>query len=121
MNILKIIIVSLILHSTNVLAGNKNVIEYSSVSEALEKLKKHPSSNVSQQGGWSIVSLKENGNQVIWFFAPKEHAVHPAVVKKTITVKDSGTETVILTLCEAPKQKCDDLIKQFKNLNEIYK
>ena len=121
MNILKIIIASLILYSTNLLAGNESTIDYSSVSDALEKLKKRPSSNVSQQSGWSIVSLVENGNHVIWYFAPKEHAAHPAVVKKTITVKDGGIETVILTLCEGPKQKCDDLIKQFKNINEIYK
>ena len=121
MKILIIIIACLILHPTNLLAGNESAIDYSSVSDALEKLKKHPSSNVSQQGGWSIVSLIENGKHVIWFFAPKEHAAHPAVVKKMITVKDGGIETVILTLCEGPKQKCDDLIKQFKNINEIYK
>ena len=121
MKILKIVFVLLILYSTNLLAVNESAVDYSSVSEALEKLKKHPSSKISQQDGWLIVSLIENGNHVFWFFAPKEHAAHPAVMKKTITVKDGGIETVILTLCEAPKQKCDDLIKQFKNINEIYK
>ena len=121
MKILKIVFTSIILHSTNLLAENEDVIDYSSVSETLEKLKKHPSSKISQQDGWSIVSLIENGNHVLWFFAPKENAAHPAVVKKTITVKDGSSETVILTLCEAPKQTCDDLIKQFKHINETYK
>ena len=121
MKILKIVFTSIILHSTNLLAENEDVIDYSSVSETLEKLKKHPSSKISQQDGWSIVSLIENGNHVLWFFAPKENSAHPAVVKKTITVKDGSSETVILTLCEAPKQTCDDLIKQFKHINETYK
>ncbi|MFV9615074.1 MAG: hypothetical protein ACNYZG_03910 [Gammaproteobacteria bacterium] len=121
LKIVKIVFTSLILHSTNLLADNEDVIDYSSVSETLEKLKKHPSSKISKQDGWLIVSLIENGNHVHWFFAPKENAAHPAVVKKTITVKDGSRETVILTLCEAPKQTCDDLIKQFKNINETYK
>ena len=121
LKIVKIVFTSLILHSTNLLADNEDVIDYSSVSETFEKLKKYPSSKISQQDGWSIVSLIEKGNHVFWFFAPKENAAHPAVVKKTITVKDGSSETVILTLCEAPKKKCDDLIKQFKNINEIYK
>ena len=49
--------ISLILHSTNLLADNEDAIDYSSVSETLEKLKKRPSSTISQQDGWSIVSL----------------------------------------------------------------
>ena len=121
MKILKIVFISLILQSTNLLADNEAVIDYSSVSETLEKLKKQPSSKISQQDGWLIVSLIENGNPVHWFFAPKKNTAHPAVVKKTITVKNGSRETVILTLCEAPKQTCDDLIKQFKNINETYK
>ena len=121
MKILKIVFISLILQSTNLLADNEDVIDYSSVSETFEKLKKHPSSKISQHEGWSIASLIENGNHVFWFFAPKENAAHPAVVKKTISVKDGSSETVILTLCEAPKQKCEDLIRQFKTINELYK
>ncbi len=121
LKIVKIVFTSLILQSTNLFANNEDVIDYLSVSETFEKLKKQPSSKISQQDGWSIISLTENGNHVFWFFTPKENAAHPAVVKKTITVKEGGCKTVILTLCEAPKKKCDDLIKQFKNINELYK
>jgi len=121
MKILKIVFISLISQSTNLLAEKEDFIDYSALSETFEKLIKNPSSKISQQDGWSIVSLIENGNHVFWFFAPKENAAHPAVVKKTISVKEGSSETVILTLCEAPKQKCDDLIRQFKAINEIYK
>ena len=121
LKIVKIVFTSLILHSTNLLADNEDVIDYSALSETFEKLIKNSSSKISQHDGWSIVSLIENGNHVFWFFAPKENAAHPAVVKKTITVKDGSSEAVILTLCEAPKKKCDDLIRQFKTINELYK
>ena len=118
MKILKIIVASLILHSTTLFAGNESSIDYSLT---LEKLKKDPSAKINQQSGWSIVSLTEDGNRVIWFFSPKEHAAHPAVIKKTISVKDGSIETVITTVCEATKQKCDDLTRQFKSINEKYK
>jgi hypothetical protein len=121
LKIVKIVFTSLILHSTNLLADNEDTIDYSALSETFEKLIKNPSSKISQQDGWSIVSLIEKGNHVHWFFAPKENAAHPAVVKKTITLKEGGSETVILTLCEAPKKKCDDLIRQFNNINEKFK
>ena len=49
--------ISLILHSINLLADNEHVIDYSLVSETLEKIKKCPSSTISQQDGWSMVSL----------------------------------------------------------------
>ena len=87
----------------------------------LLKLKKNPSAKISRHNGWSIISLTEDGNRVIWFFSPKEHAAHPAVIKKTISKKGSGIETVITTGCEAKKHKCDDLSKQFKSINEKYK
>ena len=121
LKIVKIVFTSLILHSTNLLADNEDVIDNSALSETFEKLIKNSSSKISQQDGWSIVSLIENGNHVFWFFAPKENAAHPAVAKKTVSVKDGSSETVILTLCEAPKQKCEDLIRQFKTINELYK
>lgn len=102
-------------------AGNEDTIKYPSVSAALEKLKKQASANISQQGGWTIISLVEEGNHVLWFFAPEEHAAHPAMIKRTILEKDGELEIKIVTFCQAPKQKCDDLLEQFKHLNKTFK
>lgn len=107
--------------SSNIFAENKTPVNFSSVSTVLESLKKQPSANVNKQGGWEIVSLIENGNHAIWFFAPLDHAAYPALIKKTIRVKGKGIETEITTLCEASKPKCDSLIKQFKAMSEVYK
>lgn len=121
MKIFKIISAVLITYSASLLAANESSINHPSVSTTLEMLKKQPSSIISQQGGWTIISLIENGKHVFWFFSPEENAAYPAVIKKTIIKKDGGIETIITTQCEAPKAKCDTLIKQFMNMNEAYK
>ena len=121
MKIFKAIFTVLIVYSASPLANNEGSANNPSVSSILEKLKKQPSSSISQQDGWTIVSATEEGNHVHWFFAPEEHAEYPAVFKKTITEKKGGAETIITTICDAPKAKCDALINQFKNMNEMYK
>ena len=112
---------ALLFYSSSLLAGKQNTIGYPSVARALEKLSKNPSANISQQGGWTIISLVEDGNHVLWFFAPEEHAAHPAMIKRTYVEKDGGIEIVMVSFCQAPKQKCDDLAEEFKHLNKQYK
>ncbi|MCW9047247.1 MAG: hypothetical protein OQK46_04135 [Gammaproteobacteria bacterium] len=119
---LLIIAALLILYSHNLIANNSTKpIQYSSVENALNALKNKSSANTSYQAGWTIISLVENGNHVIWFFSPKKHTAYPAVIKKSIVAKDNGIETKIVTLCEAPKPECDKLSEQFKKINSEYK
>ena len=118
MKTLQIITVLLIFYSQNIIADKSaSPIQYSSVENALNKLKNKSSANTSYQAGWTIISLVENGNHVIWFFSPKKHAAYPAVIKKSIVAKGNGIETKIVTLCEAAKPECDKLINQFKKIN----
>jgi len=111
-----------LLYSNSLLANSiSNTIKYSSVENAMNTLKNKKSANTSYQGGWTIISLIENNNHVIWFFSPKKHAAYPAVIKKSIIAKGNGLETKIVTLCEAAKPECDKLIAQFKKINSDYK
>ena len=111
-----------LIYSGNLLANNiTNLIQYSSVENAMNTLKNKNSANTSYQGGWTIISLIENNNQAMWFFPPKKHAAYPAVIKKSIIVKGNALETKIVTLCEAEKLECDKLITQFKKINNNYK
>ena len=110
-----------LLHSTNLYAGNESFIKYPSVAKALEKLQSNPSASISHQDGWTVISLKEDGNPVFWYFAPEDHAVHPAMIKKTIIEKEGEKESVIVSFCQAPKQKCDKFTEQFKSLNKKFK
>ena len=82
----------------------------------------NPSANIVQEDGWSIVSKIENGNRVYWFLAPEVNNVSPAMFKKIIyTNVKSELETKTVSQCDAPKQTCDDLMKQYKTLSEKYK
>ena len=118
MKILRAIIASLVLYATGLHAGDESSIDFSSVSQALEKLKQNSSANISHHGGWVIISLIENGNHIIWFFAPEKNAAHPAMIKRTFLEKNGKIEIVTITFCESTKQKCDAIIKQFNNLNK---
>ena len=81
-----------------------------------------PSANIVHEDGWSIVSKIENGDRVYWFLAPEVNNVSPAMFKKIIyTNIKSELETKTVSQCDAPKQTCDDLMKQFKILSEKYK
>lgn len=122
MKTLQIIAAVLTLYSQNIIANNStSPIQFSSVESALKTLKNKSSANTSYQAGWTIISLVENGNHVIWFFSPKKHTAYPAVIKKSIVAKGNGIETKIVTLCEAAKPECDKLISQFKKLNNEYR
>jgi len=121
MKILLVIISSLIFYSSSLIASDENTIAYPSVAKALEKLKNNPSANISQRDGWTIISLVDDGNPVFWFFAPEEHAAHPAMIKRTVLKKNGGKETVIVSFCQAPKQKCDKLSSDFNILSKQFK
>jgi len=111
-----------LIYSGNLFANNITApIQYSSVDNAMNTLKNKKSANTSYQGGWTIISLIENNNQVMWFFSPKKHSAYPAVIKKSIIAKGNGLETKIVTLCEAAKPECDKLIAQFKKINNDYR
>jgi hypothetical protein len=103
-------------------AGTDSSTGSSSTSKKYENLAEGASSKTTHEDGWTIVSKMENGDRVYWFFAPDVDNVSPAMFKKTIFSKDKskqGFETV--SECEAAKQVCDDLMKQFKTLSEKYK
>ena len=94
----------------------------SDVDDPVAGLTKNPSAEITHEDGWTIVSKIENGNRVYWFLAPELDNVSPGMFKKIIyTDNKSDLKTETVSECEAPKQTCDDLMKEFKNLSEKYK
>ena len=82
----------------------------------------NPSAKIAHEDGWTIVSKIESGDRVYWFLAPEVDNVSPAMFKKIIyTNVKSELETKTVSQCDAPKQTCDDLMKQFKILSEKHK
>lgn len=103
-------------------SGSDSTMNSTKVYDAFENATKKPAAKIFHEDNWTIVSTKEDGNRVYWFMAPDVDNVSPAVFKKTVHADDkSKLETKIVSQCEAPKQTCDDLKKQFKTLSEKYK
>ena len=99
-----------------------NKIDTSSINHSVEYLTKSPSAKISHQDGWTIVSKIENGERVYWFLAPEVAHVSPAMFKKIIYKNvNSELETKTVSQCDAPKQTCDELMKQYETLSKKYK
>lgn len=90
--------------------------------DAVEEATKTPDATITRDGGWAVVTKMEDGDRVYWFIAPDINNVSPALFKKTIHLKDKNSkQTLTVSKCEAPKQTCDDLMKQFKAMSDKYK
>lgn len=103
-------------------SGTDDKTDTSSIDPSVEYLTNNPSAKIAHEGGWTIVSKIESGDRVYWFLAPEVDNVSPAMFKKIIyTNVKSELETKTVSQCDAPKQTCDDLMKQFKILSGKYK
>jgi hypothetical protein len=121
MKSLLIIIPLLLIYSVVACSGTNGTSDSSDIYHMIENLAKKQAAEISREDDWTIVSLTENGDRVYWFLAPEMAKVTPAMFKKTVHVGNKNKEkTVIVSECEAPKQICDDLMKQFKTLSEKY-
>jgi hypothetical protein len=102
--------------------GTDSATETLNDAKVLESPVKQSSSKITHEDGWTIVSSMENGDRVYWFLAPDVDNVSPAMFKKTILNKDKSEQGFeLVSKCDAPKQVCDDLMKQIKTLSEKYK
>jgi hypothetical protein len=93
-------------------------IGYATVDDALTSLKSKIGTDISIQGGWTIVQDNELGNMVLWSFTPENHEAHPAAVKRTVLEKDDTVFIRMEALCQASKLACDSLMEEFKKLND---
>ena len=71
---------------------------------------------VSSQSGWTVIT--ENGGLTLWSFTPPGHPAHPAAVKRVMSQKDGAWYVNMNVLCQADKAPCDQLVQDFKLLNE---
>jgi hypothetical protein len=100
-------------------ATGASAIGYTSVAEALDALKAKPgvTVNITKPDSWVIVTEPGNGGQ--WSFAPSGHYAHPAVVRRILKVHSEGGVYIEMSaLCQAEKDSCDRLLKEFEQLNE---
>jgi hypothetical protein len=91
-------------------------IEYNSPAEALAALQSKPNVEISVQGGWTIAY--DAASHVIWSFAPQSHASYPSVVKRAVVERNGATFLDMDVKCQASKEACDELVREFIHLNE---
>jgi hypothetical protein len=91
-------------------------IGYRTVAEALASLKKRKDVSISTERNWTIIV--DDKNLTIWSFAPDSYIAHPAVVKRTARSRAGGGSNIeMLVLCEASKEACDQLVREFAAMN----
>ncbi|KFN43697.1 DUF4019 domain-containing protein [Arenimonas oryziterrae] len=93
-----------------------NSIGYTSVREARAALSARTDVTLRpMEGGWFVVVVPSEN--AIWSFTPPGHAAYPAAVKR-YTVESNGAVSLGMSaLCEASKAACDDLMRQFQEMN----
>ncbi len=94
-------------------------VGYATVQEALEALKAKPGVRIetTKPDAWTIVN--EPGGLMQWSFTPPAHAAYPAVVRRALkTNADGGVYIEMTGLCQASKAPCDQLMQEFKELNQ---
>jgi hypothetical protein len=95
---------------------DRSNIEYESPADALVALRSKPGVEISVQGGWTIAY--EPASHVIWSFTPEKHAAYPSVIKRAIVEKDGSVFINMDVKCKASKEICDELVRDFIQLNE---
>jgi hypothetical protein len=94
-----------------------SAIEYHSVAEALTALKARKDLSISTERGWVIIT--DEKNLTIWSFAPDSYPAHPAVVRRVVRARPGGGSDIETSvLCEATKEACDQLVREFDVMNQ---
>jgi hypothetical protein len=95
---------------------SKTSIEYGSVTEALAALRKRKDVQISTVRGWTIIA--DRSHLTLWSFAPESDPAYPAAVKRTFRAHPGGGSDMDMSiLCEASKEACDNLVREFAALN----
>jgi hypothetical protein len=94
-----------------------NVIGYPTVEAARKALVARDGVKVRpMQDGWLVI--EDPSENAVWSFSPEGHPSYPAVVKR-YTYQEAGKVMLGMTaLCQAEKKPCDDLIRQFQEMNK---
>lgn len=88
---------------------------YASVAEALADLHTKASVVFSIESGWTIATDK--ATNTIWSFPPPGNSAFPAAVKRQFVEQNGAVILNMSVQCEASKSACDDLVRQFQQLN----
>ena len=102
-------------------ANDSSPIGYASVEEAFTALKADATATMSNHEGWTIFNQKNEGIYTLWSFTPDDHPTHPTVIRREIVKRGDEISIKMDALCHSSKLDCDQLIDEFKRINERIK
>lgn len=95
-------------------------IGYPDVATARKELLARKDGQPHTEGdGWLVIYFPSE--YTIWTFAPENDPAYPAVVRRVITRSDKSTYISMSVLCQASKAACDNLVRQFNELDDRVK
>ena len=95
--------------------ASQSTVGYEIVAEALKDLRSKSGVVFTTENGWLIAT--NEAAYTIWSFAPQDYPAYPAVVKRQVVARGSGSSIHMNVLCEATKAACDDLVRTFAEMN----
>ena len=96
-------------------------IGYETVEQAFKALQADPAAGMQEYEGWRMFSQKENGVYILWSFTPEFHPANPSVVRREIARKNGQVNIRMDALCHSEREYCDQLIDEFKEINQRIK
>lgn len=89
------------------------------VEELLFQLKSNPEVQFRVERGWHIAVVKSE--HTLYSFTPENHPAHPSYVKRSVVEKDGAIYMETSAKCGAEKDICDQLLRDFIELNHSVK
>ena len=65
--------------------------------------------------------MEDSPNKALWSFSSPSYAAYPAAVKREIKEDEGGVYIHMNIHCEATKEACDQLARDFEKLNASMK
>jgi hypothetical protein len=96
-------------------------IGYETVEQAFKALQADPAAGMQEYEGWTLFSQKADGVYILWSFTPEFHPANPSVVRREIANKNGQINIRMDALCHSEKEYCDQLIEEFRQINERIK
>ena len=96
------------------MAEERGDVGYPNVATALQDLRSRPDVESNVQNNWTIFA--DPKAKMVWLFAQPGHPAYPAVVRRQPIETNRGIVLETKILCEAPQQACDDLVRQFQQM-----
>lgn len=95
--------------------ASASTIGYDTVAAALTDLRSRRSVVFTTENGWLIAT--DDAAYTFWSFAPQSYPAYPAVVKRQVIPRGTGSRVEMNVLCEASKAACDELVRTFERMN----